>query len=294
MLDTIFATKGEMTQVWTKQGKRIPVTRCIVDNNVILGQQKCVITDHANSSFTQKPALILEVGYGKKKLKNTSKPLRTIIEKSGFSFGVRQIRGIRLPIDENQAEGDESSIFKIGEIIDVDQVLSVGDVVKVQGTSKGHGFSGVVKRYGMKGGPKTRGQSDRHRAVGSIGSQTPGKVWKGKRMPGHYGVETTTVSSLVVVHLDLENKEVWLSGPIPGHLNSTVQITKMGTSKKFELDEVASGIEPQKEIVTESSEKSQNIDSAQKEEDKITEKKEQKLQEEPSEKKEEEETKTDK
>ncbi|KUK79018.1 MAG: 50S ribosomal protein L3, partial [Microgenomates bacterium 39_7] len=56
MLDTIFATKREMTQVWTKQGKRIPVTRCIIDNNVILGKQKCMITDHSNTSFTQKPA----------------------------------------------------------------------------------------------------------------------------------------------------------------------------------------------------------------------------------------------
>jgi large subunit ribosomal protein L3 len=238
MLNTIFATKREMSQVWTKQGKRMPVTKCRVDDNVILGQQKCLTTDNQDKNFTQKPALILEIGYGKKKLKNTSKPLRTIIKQSGFSFGVKQVRGVKMPLKDDA----ESNTFKNGDILDLNQILKVGDVVKVQGVSKGHGFAGVVKRYGMRGGPKTRGQSDRHRAVGSIGGQTPGKVWKGKRMPGHYGVENTTVANLTVVHIDFETKEVWLSGPIPGHINSIVRITNTGLTKDFELDEAASGI----------------------------------------------------
>ncbi len=251
MLNTIFATKREMTQVWTKQGKRMPVTKCVIDDNVILGQQKCFVTDHEDKNFSQKPALILEIGYGKKKLKNTSKPLRKIIEQSGFSFGVRQIKGVRMPVNAENDVETQTDQFKVGEILDIDQVLKVGDVVKVQGISKGHGFAGVIKRYGMRGGPKTRGQSDRHRAVGSIGGQTPGKVWKGKRMPGHYGVDTTTVFNLVVVHIDPETKEVWLSGPIPGHLNSTVRITNTGVSKVLELDKDASGIKTAVEPKTE-------------------------------------------
>jgi len=258
MLDTIFATKGGMTQVWTKQGKRMPVTRCVVDENVILGKQQCLVTDRSSAQFTQKPHLILEIGYGKKKLKNTPKPLRTIIEKSGFSCGFKQIQGVRVAVDgdvqsasfqdKDKDNKQQDQLFQIGEVIPADKVLSIGDVVKVQGISKGHGFAGVVKRYGMRGGPKTRGQSDRHRAVGSIGGQTPGKVWKGKRMPGHYGVDKVTVANLTVVHLDPETREVWLSGPVPGHLNSIIRITKTGQTKQLDLDKQASGIKEEKKV----------------------------------------------
>ncbi len=247
MLDTIFATKREMTQVWTKQGKRLPVTRCRVDENVILGTQKCLVTDRSNSDFTQKPYLILEIGYGNKKLKNTTKPLRTIIQKSGFSFGFKQIKGVRIPFSEEN-EDDE---YQVGKIISINEALEVGDVVKVQGVSKGRGFSGGIKRHGMKGGPKTQGQSDRHRAIGSIGSQTPGKVWKGKRMPGHFGVDTVTVDNLTVIHIDPKSNEVWLSGPVPGHLNSIVKISKTGSTNKIELNTQASGIKVAEEIVKE-------------------------------------------
>jgi len=240
MLDTIFATKREMTQVWTKQGKRLPVTRCRVDENVILGQQKCLVTDRSSSQFAQNPHLILEIGYGKKKLKNTTKPLRTIIEKSGFSFGFKQIKGVRIPLSEESDAIIQE--YKVGKTIEINEVLSVGDVVKVHGVSKGRGFSGVIKRHGMSGGPKTQGQSDRSRTVGSIGSQTPGKVWKGKRMPGHFGVETITVANLTVIHIDPETREVWLNGPVPGHINSIVKISKTGNNSKIDLNLEASGI----------------------------------------------------
>lgn len=269
----------------------MPVTKCKVDDNVILGQQKCMINDQDKKNFSQKPALILEIGYGKKKLKNTSKPLRTIIEQSGFSFGVKQVKGVRMPLNDGDDNETQADAFKVGNLIDLNQVLKVGDVVKVQGTSKGHGFAGVVKRYGMRGGPKTRGQSDRHRAVGSIGGQTPGKVWKGKRMPGHYGVDTTTVTNLVVVHIDSENKEVWLSGPIPGHINATVKITNTGSSKDIQLDETASGIKPMVESKPEE-EKTAEAKPAAKEEDKQSSKPEAEVKEnKKSEEKEEKETK---
>lgn len=276
----------------------MPVTKCKVDDNVILGQQKCMINDQDKKNFSQKPALILEIGYGKKKLKNTSKPLRTIIEQSGFSFGVKQVKGVRMPLNDGDDNETQADAFKVGNLIDLNQVLKVGDVVKVQGTSKGHGFAGVVKRYGMRGGPKTRGQSDRHRAVGSIGGQTPGKVWKGKRMPGHYGVDTTTVTNLVVVHIDSENKEVWLSGPIPGHINATVKITNTGSSKDIQLDETASGIKPmvesKPEVVESKPEEKKTAEAkpAAKEEDKQSSKPEAEVKEnKKSEEKEEKETK---
>ncbi len=239
MLKSIFATKIGMTQAWDNNGKRIAITKCMVQPNVVLGVQ--------DPKSEEKTYL---VGYGKKKLKNMNKPLRTITEKSGFSFGVKNIKGV-------QAADDNTTEIKAGEIIAIDQVLKVGDVVKVQGTTKGRGFAGGMKRHGFHGGPKTHGQSDRARAVGSIGSgTTPGRVWKGKKMPGHYGVETKSVSGLVVAHIDLELGELWLTGPIPGHIKSDVLITPVGKDRKIELNKTASGIKEVEEVKeTESSEK---------------------------------------
>jgi large subunit ribosomal protein L3 len=242
MLNTIFATKGGMSQVWTKQGKRLPVTKCMVDDNVVLGQQKSTVIDYHNNTRKQQPCLIFEIGYGKKKLKNTPKPLREKIKKSGFSFGVKQIKGVHYLLQDKEDEQDLK--IEPGTTLDLFKTLEVGDIVKVQGTSKGRGFAGVIKRHGMHGGNRTHGQSDRERAPGSIGAMTdPGRVLKGKKMPGHYGVETKTVANLTVVHLDPEKKEVWLSGPIPGYRGSTVRIVKTGQKKELELDQQASGIE---------------------------------------------------
>lgn len=218
MLDTIFATKIGMTQAWSKQGKRLAVTKCRIDDNVVLSQL----------NETQ-----FEIGYGRKKLNNVPKPLREKIKKSGFSFGVKQVRGLKLSA---MPEGAESPL-KVGGTVAMDQVLEIGDVVKVQGTSKGRGFAGAVKRHGFHGGPKTHGQSDRTRAVGAISSgTTPGRIWRGKRMPGHFGAETQTVRGLVVLYLNPETHELWLSGPVPGHIFSILKISKLGRKKVVELD----------------------------------------------------------
>ena len=222
MLNTIFATKVGMSQAWSKSGKRLPVTRLVVDDN-------CVISVRA----TQDQKFTAEIAYGHKKLKNVSKPLAAQLAKSGFSSGFRQIRGIKI---------DEAEL-KAGDKLDLSQVLAVGDVVAVQGTSKGRGFAGGVKRHGFHGGPRTHGQSDRQRAIGSIGSGTdPGRVWKGKRMAGHYGVDTRTVKGLTVVYIDPDKREVWLSGPVPGAINSILRIEKNGDKRDLVLDLAASGL----------------------------------------------------
>lgn len=241
MLDTLFATKLNMTQAWLKDGKRVAVTKCRVADNAIVGSSVVNVTDKNSKNLTKFPCTILEVGYGKKKLKNVNKPLREKIQKSGFSFGVSQVRGVRL------AAADEA--LSVGSTVSVDQVFQVGDVVEVQGRSKGRGFAGAVKRYGFKGGPRTHGQSDRTRAVGAIGCRTtPGRVWKGKRMPGHYGDELMTVSGITVLHVDSTNKEIWLSGPIPGSNSSVVKISKTGRTKEVELDKVNSGIKEELKV----------------------------------------------
>ncbi len=223
MVTTVFATKLGMTQAWTTTGKRVAVTRCKVEPNMVVGTQVV-----AAEPTTQ----ILEIGYGKKKLKNVHKPLRSQLEKGGFSIGAAQVRGIRVAAP---AEGETA--VTVGQTLVLDNILQVGDVVRVQGTSKGRGFAGAMKRHGFHGGPMTHGQSDRSRAVGSIGAgTTPGRVFKGQRMPGHFGVETTTVPALVVLKIDSATQEVWLSGPVPGHLNGVVRIEKTGKTKQMVLD----------------------------------------------------------
>jgi large subunit ribosomal protein L3 len=239
MLNTIFATKMEMSQAWSEDGKRLPITKLKVADNCILSRKK-----------TQDQQTTLEIGYGQKKLKNVAKPLREKIKKSGFSFGVKQVKGVKLLNEE-----DATTAYDVGHILALNEVLAVGDVVAVQGSTKGRGFAGGVKRYGFHGGPKTHGQSDRTRAVGSIGSgTTPGRIWKGKRMPGRYGCDTKTVSGLVVVYIDQKNNEIWVNGPVPGFKTSTVKISKTGVNKKIKLNLSLLGLvqaEPKATIVPE-------------------------------------------
>lgn len=100
----------------------------------------------------------------------------------------------------------------------------IGKDVKVWGLSKGRGFAGGMKRYGFAGGPATRGQSTFPRQAGSIGSQTPGRVRKGKKMAGHYGNKRITVKGLKVMGFEKEMNHILISGPVPGARNSKVNI----------------------------------------------------------------------
>lgn len=228
MLQRVFATKLGMGQAWTNQGKRLPVTKCRLEQLLVVNQIKAKTSDSSETSST------FEIGYQPKKIANMSKALRSKLEKAGHKTGVRHLVGVT---------ANEGSEIKVGDALQTAGMLEVGEIVKVQGTTKGRGFSGAVKRHGFSGGPRTHGQSDRERAVGSIGAgTTPGHVWKGKRMPGHYGTDIQTVDGLVVVHIDTENQEVWLSGPVPGHRNAALTIIKTGKSKTIELDKKASGI----------------------------------------------------
>lgn len=100
----------------------------------------------------------------------------------------------------------------------------LGKTVVVVGYSKGRGFAGGMKRWGFKGGPATRGQSTSPRQTGSIGSQTPGRVRKGKKMAGHLGSKQVTVKGLTIVGLEKEFAKIMVSGPVPGARNSKVKI----------------------------------------------------------------------
>ena len=238
MLKQIFATKIAMTQAWTKEGLRLPVTRCLVEPNQVLTSREIqvkAIDDQGQP--TKVTCQMLEIGYGAKKAGQMSKPLHTKVTKAGFDAktGVKQIRGLR-------DMGNETNLTP-GSTMNLADLFQVGDVVEVQGTSKGKGFAGGMKRHGFHGGPATHGQSDRARAIGSIGQRTqPGRVYKGHRMAGHMGAETVTVTGLTIVHIDTTTNEIWLSGPIPGANRDIVRLNKTGTTKKIALDNQASGL----------------------------------------------------
>jgi large subunit ribosomal protein L3 len=241
MILDAFATKLGMTQAWTKKGQRLAVTRVSINEMAVIGKQEVKVLNKQSQIKNTLPCTILEVGVGAKKLKNVKKPLRSKLEKGGFSLGYQNIAGIRV-VNKKMMPATETD-YKIGDLISSDSVLQVGDVVQVQGISKGKGFAGAMKRHNFHGGPATHGQSDRARAVGSIGSgTTPGHVWKGQKMPGHYGAEIKTVTGLVVLHIDKDNHEIWLSGPVPGSIMSEIKISKTGLKKNIQLDFKASNL----------------------------------------------------
>ena len=122
--------------------------------------------------------------------------------------------------------GDERDLLKLKQKISVDQVFSPGSVLKATGVSKGRGFSGVIKRWGFHSQPATHGQSDRERAPGSIGAQTPGRVIKGKKMPGHYGNAKKTVKNLKVFSVDAKKEEILIKGALPGPRRSWLVLLK--------------------------------------------------------------------
>ena len=150
----------------------------------------------------------------------TISQLKTI-EKDGYlatqvGFGKHQ-KTRELPSENNS---------ELGTVINPKDVVSVGSICNIQGTSKGKGFAGVVKRWNFAGGPKTHGQSDRLRAPGSIGQgTTPGRVHKGKKMPGRMGSDTVTVKQSLVVSFNELDNTIWVTGPVPGARHSLVKLT---------------------------------------------------------------------
>ncbi|MEK7458704.1 MAG: 50S ribosomal protein L3 [Patescibacteria group bacterium] len=204
-MNTLLAIKKATHQNWTSSGKRIPVTVLSVGGNVVISKAETKTT----------------IGFGKKKDSRSKKPQLAMLKKLGIAFGVKTIREISGTTE--RLAGDTIVPF---------DVFTVGDIVKVTGTSKGMGFAGVVKKYGFAGGPKTHGQSDRERAPGSIGNRTtPGRVFKNKRMSGRGGNKTVTVENMQVVAINNETYEIWVKGLVPGAIHNMVSITKVREGK---------------------------------------------------------------
>jgi large subunit ribosomal protein L3 len=205
MISGFIARKGTMTSRFLPDGRQIAVTICKTEPLKVT-QVKTPQTDGYQA---------IQFAYGSRRtLKN---PVSKKLTKLGIDlkpFGFIEFK----PLSVDQ-------LPTVGQDVTIDQVFAVGDMVDVTGVSKGRGFAGVIKRYGFQRQPVSGGQSDRTRAPGAIGAQTPGKVLKGKRMPGHYGNHQITVSHLRIIDIT-PNQEIVLSGPIPGAINSWITISK--------------------------------------------------------------------
>lgn len=138
---------------------------------------------------------------------------------------MEKIIGKKMKMDQIWKDDEAMGITPIQLDAKADlSTLKVGDIVKISGITKGHGFQGVVKRHGFRGGPKSHGQKNRLRAPGSIGSTAPQRVVPGRRMAGHMGVDRVTVKNLKIADLNNDNKVVFLRGSVPGTIGSPIEI----------------------------------------------------------------------
>jgi large subunit ribosomal protein L3 len=219
MAGFLLAEKLEQSQIFDDTGKRIPVT--------LLKAQPCFLLDIKWPEVHSYKAVTL--GFGQ--AKNIKKSIQGQISKAGIKTPLRFLKEVRLDkFDASQVEEEgkkgvqvgEAKLF-VGEEVKPETVFKVGELVTVTGTTKGKGFQGVVRRHSFKGGPKTHGQSDRLRAPGSMGqSTTPGRVYKGKRMAGHMGLETVTVKNLQIIKIDEQG--LWIKGVVPGHKHGVLEV----------------------------------------------------------------------
>ena len=200
----LIGKKQGMSRLFTDEGSSFPVTVISVLPNTIT-QVKTREVDGYSS---------IQVTTGSKSQKNLKKPESGHFRKASVDPG----EGLW----EFVIQEDDIGELKVGESISLDQ-FEEGQKVDVSGTSIGKGFSGVVKRWNFKKQDATHGNSLSHRAPGSIGQcQTPGRVWKGKKMAGHMGSKKVTVQNLKIQSLDIENSLVLLKGSVPGPKGSHI------------------------------------------------------------------------
>ena len=198
----ILGRKLGMTQVFSKDGKLIPVTVVEVEANVVT-QIKTKETDGYEA---------IQLGFDTKREKLSNKALNGHLAKANTAPKrfLKEIRGV------------DVSKYELGQELDC-QVFEEGQMVDVTGTSKGKGFQGVIKRYNQSRGPMGHG-SQYHRGVGSLGTMRPMRVLKGKKLPGHMGNVTVTMQNLEVVAVNKEENVILIKGNVPGPKKSLVII----------------------------------------------------------------------
>ncbi|MCK5696439.1 MAG: 50S ribosomal protein L3, partial [Desulfobacula sp.] len=195
-----------MTNVFSSEGKLVPVT-VVQAGPCVVTQVKTKETDGYNA---------LQLGFDEKKVEKLNKSIAGHLKKAGDK-GFRVLREFRT---------DDLEDVEAGAVIGID-VFAVGDKVNISGISKGRGFQGTIKRHGFSRGPETHG-SRNHRKPGSIGNSAwPGRVFKGKKLPGHMGTNKETVKNLTIVDIKHEDNLLLVKGAVPGFKTGILEVQKI-------------------------------------------------------------------
>jgi large subunit ribosomal protein L3 len=200
-------------------GRKVGMTQLFQDNGEVvvtaIEAGPCFVIQVKNEAKDGYNAV--QLGFGEAKVLNSPK--------KGHVKEIGQFKHLR------EFQVDDVNSVQVGQKFDAD-MFKPGDLINVSGISKGKGFAGVVKRYHFAGGPKTHGQSDRHRARGSVGATTsPGRVFKGTRMAGHMGDRRVTQRNLKVLNVDLARHLLLVRGAVPGARKGLLLIKKAGEGK---------------------------------------------------------------
>ncbi len=210
----LLGLKGTMTQFYDKQGRVVPATAIEVGTNCVVVARRSVERDGYEA---------VQLGFGRVKPKQVCKPLAGHCKRAGLE----QVHFLC----EVPAQGNEG--LKPGETVGV-EVFKEGDLVQVTGRTRGRGFAGGVERWNWASGPRSHGSMS-HRRIGSVGAgSSPGRVLRGRHLPGHYGVERVTIRKLHVVKVEPEAGRLYVSGAVPGCRGSLLLVRKMKVRGKAE------------------------------------------------------------
>ncbi|TYO93846.1 50S ribosomal protein L3 [Desulfallas thermosapovorans] len=202
MPKAILGKKVGMTQIFTDEGIAVPVT-VIEAGPCTVAQKKTIAKDGYNA---------IQLGFGEKRENLFNKPMKGHFAKAGIK-PKRYLREVRV---------DDIDAYEVGQEIKAD-IFTPGEKVDVVGTTKGRGFSGGIKRHGFHRGPMAHG-SKYHRRPGSLAAKGPARVFKGRRLPGHYGAERVTIQNLEVVRADAGQNLLAVKGAIPGPRGGLVMV----------------------------------------------------------------------
>lgn len=201
----LIGKKIGMTQIFNEAGKVVPVT--------VIEAGPCVVIQKKTTENDGYEAV--QLGFGDISPKAANKPKQGHFKKNDTPFK-RHLKEFRL---------EDNSAVNAGDVLKAD-VFAVGDIIDISGTSKGKGFQGTIKRFNQSRIKETHGSGPVHRHAGSMGAcSSPSRIFKGKGMPGHMGVEKVTVQNLVVVKVDTENNLIAVKGAVPGPKGGVVCIT---------------------------------------------------------------------
>ena len=207
MVAGILGEKVGMTRIFAKNGESIPVTVILAGPCQII-QKKTIEKDGYNA---------VQLGFREVKEKKVSKPITGHLNKYKVS-SIKHIREFKI---------EDSNKYSSGAEVKVD-IFKEGDKVDIVGISKGKGFAGAIKRHNFSGGPKTHGQKEYFRSVGSIGATDAARVFKGQKLPGHMGTDRVTVKNVEVVKINLERNLILVRGSVPGGKGAVLVINKNG------------------------------------------------------------------